>query len=168
MPVRAGHRAWRMIRRTGLNAMTVKQLSIYLENSPGRLLEIARVFGDAGINLKALVLGDADGFGVLRLIVSDLHKARNIAMEHRWPARVDEVLAVRIRDRPGSLAALLTPLNEKQIDVEYMYALTGFSPSHAVMFFGFKDVQEAAAVLRGCNADIIGIEELKALEEAGK
>jgi len=148
--------------------MTIKQLSIFLENAPGRLLETARVFGAAGINVKALVLAGANGFGVLRLLVSDLHKARNIAMEHRWPARVDEVLAVRIPDRPGSLAALLTPLYEQNIDVEYMYPFTGFSPSEAVLIFGFKDVAEAARVLRSNNADLIGAEEIRALENEGR
>jgi len=148
--------------------MTVKQLSIFLENSPGRILEVARAFGEAGVNLKALALADSPGLGVLRLIVSDLHKARNIAMEHRWPARVDEVMAVRIPDYPGSLAGLLTPLYEQRIDVEYMYAFTGFSPSEAVLIFGFKDLKEATRVLQGCDAELLGIEELKALESGGK
>jgi len=148
--------------------MTIKQLSIFLENSPGRLLEVAQSLGEAGINLKALVLAGANGFGVLRLIVSDLHQARNIAMEHRWPARVDEVLAVRIADRPGSLAALLAQLYEQHIDIEYMYPFTGFAPAEAVLIFGFKDVGEAARVLRDCRADLIGAEELKALEEQGE
>ena len=147
--------------------MTLKQISIFLENSPGRLLEITTAFGDAGINLKALSLAGTSGFGVLRLIVSDLHKARNIAMEHRWPARVDEVLAVRIPDLPGSLGGLLTPLSEKQIDIDYMYAFTGFSPSEAVMIFGFKNVGLAAKVLQDCGAVLIGADEFETLESKG-
>jgi len=147
--------------------MTLKQISIFLENAPGRLLEITNAFADAGINLKALSLAGTSGFGVVRLIVSDLHKARNIAMEHRWPARVDEVVAVRIPDHPGSLAGLLAPLSEKLIDVEYMYAFTGFSPAEAVMIFGFKDVEEAASVLQSCDAVLIGADEFKTLESNG-
>ncbi len=150
-----------------LNTMTLKQISIFLENAPGRLLEITTAFGDAGINLKALSLAGTSGFGALRLIVSDLHKARNIAMEHGWPARVDEVLAVRISDSPGSLAAILTPLSEKRIDVEYMYAFTGFSPTEAVMIFGFKEIEEATSVLKDCNAILIGTDEFKTLESKG-
>ncbi len=147
--------------------MTLKQISIFLENAPGRLLEITNAFADAGINLKALSLAGTSGFGVLRLIVSDLHKARNIAMEHRWPARVDEVLAVRIPDQPGSLAELLAPLSEKLIDVDYMYAFTGFSPAEAVMIFGFKEPEEAADVLQSCNAVLIGADDFKTLESKG-
>jgi hypothetical protein len=148
--------------------MTLKQISIFLENSPGRLLEITTAFGEAGINLKALSLSGASDFGVLRLIVSDLHRARNIAMEHHWPARVDEVLAVRIPDVPGSLVALLGPLNKQHIGVSYMYAFSGFSPSEAVMIFGFKDIGEATRVLRECGAVLIGAEEFEVLEGNGQ
>jgi hypothetical protein len=147
--------------------MTLKQISIFLENAPGRLLEITSAFGVAGINLRALSLAGTSGFGVVRLIVSDLHKARNIAMEHRWPARVDEVLAVRIPDHPGSLAAILAPLSEKLIDVEYMYAFTGFSAAEAVMIFGFKEVEEAIKVFQDCNAVLIGTDEFKSLDSKG-
>ncbi len=147
--------------------MTLKQISVFLENSPGRLLEITTALGDAGINLKALSLAGTSGFGVLRLIVSDHRKARNIAMEHRWPARVDDVLAVRIPDVPGSLARILAPLKAHRIDVDYMYAFTGFSPTEAVMIFGFKDVKEAATVLAGCNAALLGSDEFGELEGKG-
>jgi len=125
------------------NTMTIKQLSIFLENSPGRLLQVTKALGKAGINLKALNLAGVHDFGVLRLICSDLHKARNIAMKNQWPARVDEVLAVRIPDNPGSLADILQPLSENRIDVDYMYAFTRFSTSEAVIIFGFKEIEEA-------------------------
>ncbi len=147
--------------------MTLKQISVFLENSPGRLLEITTAFGEAGINLKALSLTGTSGFGVLRLIVSDLHRARNIAMEHRWPARVDEVLAVRIPNVSGSLTKLLMPLKKAQIDVEYMYAFTGTSPEDAVMIFGFKEVEDATRVLVNNNAILIGVDEFGALESEG-
>ena len=147
--------------------MTLKQLSIFLENSPGRLLQVTQAFGKAGINLKALSLAGANDFGVLRLICSDLHKARNIAMENQWPARVDEVLAVRIADNPGSLADILRPLSENCIDVEYMYAFTRFSTSEAVIIFGFREIEEANKVLQSCNATLVGAEDFKALESKG-
>jgi len=147
--------------------MTLKQISIFLENSTGRLLEITTAFGDAGINLRALNLAGNSGFGVVRLIVSDLQKARNIAMEHRWPARIDDVIAVRIPDHPGALAQLLAPLKTNHIDVEYMYAFTGFSPAEAVMIFGFKDVEDAARVLAKSNAVLLGTDEFGTLESKG-
>ncbi len=147
--------------------MALKQISIFLENSPGRLLEITTAFGEAGISLKALSLAGTTDFGVLRLICSDLHRARNIAMEHRWPARVDEVLVLRLPDHPGSLAETLVPLSEKCIDVEYMYAFNGSSATDAIMVFGFKDVDEAARVLEECHVSLLSVEEFKALENEG-
>ena len=150
------------------DTMTLKQISIFLENSPGRLLEITTAFGEAGINLNALSLTGTTDFGVLRLICSDLHLARNIAMEHRWPARVDEVLAVRISDHPGSLAEILAPLSKNFIDVHYMYAFTGFAATEAMLIFGLKEIEEATAILQGCNADLVSADEFKALESREK
>jgi hypothetical protein len=144
--------------------MTIKQLSIFLENSPGRLLQITTALGNEGINLKALNLSGSSDFGILRLICSDLHKARNIAMKNQWPARVDEVLAVRVPDSPGSLANILKPLNENCIDVQYMYAFTRFSTSEALIIFGFKEIDKAIEVLRGCGAALIDADDFKSLE----
>jgi len=147
-----------------LNTMKLKQLSIFLENSPGRLLKVTRALGEAGINLRALNLAGSTDFGVLRFICSDLHKARNIAMQNQWPARVDDVLAVRISDNPGSLADILQPLSENSIDVEYMYAFTRFSTSEALIIFGFREIEEAIKVLQSCNAALVSAEDFKALE----
>jgi hypothetical protein len=147
--------------------MTLKQLSIFLENSPGRLLQVTKALGKAGINLKALNLAGSTDFGVLRFICSDLHKARNIAMENQWPARVDEVLAVRIPDNPGSLANILQPLSENSVDVEYMYAFTRFSTSEALIIFGFREIEKAVKVLQSCNTTLVSAEDFHALENEG-
>ena len=144
--------------------MSLKQISIFLENSPGRLLEVTKAFGDAGVNLRALSLTETSGFGVLRLLLSDLTKARKIAMDRHWPARVDRVVVARISDSPGSLCALLTPLYQNRIDVEYMYAFTGLSSREAVMIFGFKDPEKATRVLEANGATLLGPEEFGALE----
>ena len=85
--------------------MKFKQISISIENSPGRLYEITHPLGDAGINLRALNLVDSGDFGMLRLLVSDLTKTRRILMEKHMPARVDDVVAVEIEDKPGRLSA---------------------------------------------------------------
>jgi len=144
--------------------MGLKQISVFLENSPGRLHEVTTAFGEANINLRALSLADTAGFGVLRLLVSDLPKARKIAMEKHWPARVDDVVAVRIPDVPGALASLLKPLRGKRIDVEYMYAFTGFSSGEAVMIFRFRNHLEARRALEESGVELLGAEEFGLLE----
>ena len=147
--------------------MGLKQISVFLENSPGRLLEVTSALGEAGINLRALSLADTPekmGFGILRLLVSDLKGARKIAMERHWPAKVEEVLAVRIPDQPGSLARLLGPLYQNKISVDYMYAFTGFSSGEAVMIFHFKDMAPAKEVLSKSGAKLLGAKEFGLLE----
>lgn len=147
--------------------MALKQLSVFLENSPGRLYGVTKALGEAGINLRALSLADTPekpGFGILRLLVSDLRTARRIAMEHQWPAKVEEVIAVRIPDQPGSLAKILEPLYENKISVEYMYAFTGFASGEAVMIFRFKNNAAAREILAKSKASIIGAKEFGLIE----
>jgi len=128
--------------------MKLKQIVISIENSPGRLLEVTRALGDAGINLRALNLVDTGAFGQLRLLVSDISAARRILMEMQIPAFVNEVVAVEIEDKPGSLAKLLEPLGEVNINVVFMYAFIGFSSEKAVMIFRFSDNDKAIEVLQ--------------------
>ena len=138
--------------------MKLKQISIFLENSPGRLYETTRALGDAGINLRALTLGEAVDFGVLRLLVSNITKARQIMMEKQFPARVDDVIAVEIKDQAGSLAEVLQPLMEANVSVRYMYAFSGFTDNRAIMIFSFSDVDKAIEILQKSGCTIISAE----------
>ena len=143
--------------------MKLQQLSIPLENSPGRLHDVTRALGDAGINLRAHCICDsAHDFGVLRILVSDLAAARGVIMEKYIPARVEDVVAVEIDDRPGCLADLLQLFLGTRINVEYMYAVAGANRDNAVMVFRFREIDQAIATLRENNfklldADSFGI-----------
>jgi len=128
--------------------MKLKQIVVSIENSPGRLLEVTEALGNAGINLRALNLVDTGAFGQLRLLVSDVAKARQILMEKQVSAFVNEVVAVEIEDAPGSLAKLLRPLREAYINVIFMYAFITFSSGKAVMIFRFSDNDNAIEVMR--------------------
>ena len=127
--------------------MKLKQIAVSIENAPGRLFEVTNALGEAGINLRALNLVDIADFGVLRILVSDVAKARRIMMEKQMPARVDEVVAAEIEDTPGSLAKVLKPILDANLNVTYMYALVGFSSGKAVMIFRFSDNDMAIEVL---------------------
>jgi hypothetical protein len=128
--------------------MKLKQIVISLENSPGRLYEVTQALGQAGINLRALSLVDTGAFGQLRLLVSDVAMTRRILMELQMPAKVNEVVAVEIEDRPGSLATMLKPLMEAKVNVLYTYAFVGFSAGKAVMIFRFSDNDRAIDILQ--------------------
>lgn len=128
--------------------MKLKQIAVAIENAPGRLFEVTHALGQAGINLRALSLVDTGAFGQLRLLVSDVAKARRILMEMHMPAQVNEVVAVEIEDKPGSLARMLRPLKDAHVQVLYTYAFVGFSQGRAVMIFRFSDNDRAIRILQ--------------------
>lgn len=142
--------------------MKLKQIVVSIENSPGRLFQVTRALGEAGINLRALNLVDTGAFGQLRLLVSDVVTARRILMKMHIPAFITEVLAVEIADTPGSLANLLKPLNKAGVHPVMMYAFTGFLRDKAIMIFRFNDNDKAIRVLeqngiQTLNSEAFGI-----------
>ena len=128
--------------------MKLKQITVSLENRHGRLYEVTRALGNAGINIRALNLVDTGAFGQLRLLASDVPTIRRILMEKQMPARVDEVVAAEIQDKPGSLADLLVHLYGTDVSVEYSYAFVGISKGSAVMIFRFNDNDKAIRILQ--------------------
>jgi hypothetical protein len=147
--------------------MKLKQLSIFLENAPGRLYEATQALGEAGINLRSLCISDTADFGVLRILVSDVAAARRVIMEKQLPARVDDVVAAEIPDTPGSLARLLYPFKETRVNVEYMYALAGTSSGKAVMVFRFSDNDRAIEILKANHVRLLDAESFGILENRG-
>ncbi len=127
--------------------MSVKQISIFMENRTGRLAEITGILGDNGINIRALSLADTSDFGILRLIVDNVDKTKTVLQEQGFTFGETEVLAVEVPDVPGGLAKLLKALNEEQINVEYMYAFVMSPSKSAVMVFRFEDPQQALGAL---------------------
>lgn len=146
--------------------MKLKQLSIPLENSPGRLHAVTRALGDAGINLRAHCICDsAHDFGILRILVSDLAAARGVIMDSFIPARVEDVVAVELDDRPGCLADLLTLFLGTGINVEYMYAVAGADRNRAVMVFRFNDIDKAIEILQQSKIRLLDEESFGILVE---
>jgi hypothetical protein len=147
--------------------MKLKQLSVFLENAPGRLYEATHALGEAGLNLRSLCISDTSDFGILRILVSDVATARRVIMEKQLPARVDDVIAAEIEDTPGSLARVLYPFKETKVNVEYMYALAGASSGKAVMIFRFSDNDRAIEILRANNVKLLDAEAFGILENSG-
>jgi hypothetical protein len=148
--------------------MKLKQIVISIENSPGRLCEVTEALGKAGINLRALNLVDTGAFGQLRLLVSDVATARRILMKMQIPAFVNEVVAAEIPDQPGSLAQVLHPLRDANINVIFMYAFIGFSSDKAVMIFRFSDNDKAVEVLQQSGVHLLDAEAFGILEANGQ
>lgn len=144
--------------------MKLKQLSIFLENAPGRLYEATQALGEAGLNLRSLCICDTSDFGVLRILVSDVVTARRVIMEKQLPARIDDVIAAEIEDVPGSLARVLYLFKSTKVNVEYMYALAGTSSGKAVMIFRFSDNDRAIEILQGNSIKLLDNESFGILE----
>jgi hypothetical protein len=128
--------------------MKLKQISISIENAPGRLYEVTHALGEAGINLRALNLVDTGLRGRLRLLVSDVADARRILMKMQMPAEISDVVAAEITDKPGALAEILKYLLDGGISVDYMYAYVSSTPKSAVMIFRFSDNDKAIDILQ--------------------
>ena len=148
--------------------MKLKQIVVSIENAPGRLFEVTNALGNAGINLRALNLVDTGAFGQLRLLVSDVPRARQILMEMEIPAFVNEVVAAEIEDKPGSLARILQPLTDAKVYVVFMYAFIGFSQGQAVMIFRFSDNDKAIEVMQANKVNLLDSEAFDILEAPGQ
>ena len=146
--------------------MKLKQITIPIENSSERVYAIARALGDQGIDMRAINLVDTEAFGELRMLVSDIAGARQILMQKQIPARVDDVVAIEIEDRPGSLADFLAHLMENRIQIRYTYALGSNRPGKAVLVFRFNDNNRAVDVLKAQDAVFMDIEALNRLSIA--
>ncbi len=144
--------------------MNLKQIVISIENAPGRLFEVTNELGKAGINLRALNLVDTGAFGQLRLLVSDVVKARRLLMKMEIPALVHAVVAAEIEDKPGSLAKILQPLTNAGVYVVFMYAFIRFSQGKAVMIFRFSDNEKAIDVLTANGINLLDAEAFDILE----
>ena len=143
--------------------MKVEQISIFIENKSGRLAEITRILGDAGINIRALSLADTSDFGILRLIVDNVETAKAVLKETGFTVSKTEVVAVEVPDRPGGLSSLLQTLDANQINVEYMYAFVERCGGNAVIIFRFDETDKAIESLRGSGFTILKGERLYSL-----
>ncbi len=135
--------------------MKVEQISIFIENKSGRLAEITRILGEAGINIRALSLADTSDFGILRLIVNDCAKANSVLKENGFTVSKTEVVAVEVPDRPGGLSAILQTLDREAINVEYMYAFVERCGGNAVIIFRFDETDKAIAALQAQNFNML-------------
>ncbi len=127
--------------------MKVEQISIFLENKPGGLSGVTKVLKDSSINIRALSLADTSDFGILRLIVDDVTKAKKVLNENGFAVGRTHVLAVEVPDRPGGLHSILELLTREGINVEYMYAFVERSGENAVIIFRFDNIDQAIEVL---------------------
>lgn len=134
----------------------MKQISVFIENEKGKLAQVASLLAKRKINLHALSVADTTDYGILRLVTDRTEDALDALTEGGYLAKVTDVLAVKIEDKPGSLSKIISALSNGDVSVEYTYAFTSTNPGEAVMVFRVDDNEKAASVLKnaGINASL--------------
>ena len=140
--------------------MAITQLSVFLENRPGQLAAAVRCISAANINIRALSLADTKDFGLLRLIVDDVPKAKEVLSE-RSIVLETPVIAARMDDVSGALDRILQLLETTQINVEYMYAFTAPTAGSAYVVLRVDDDAAAEEALTGGGVSLLSDTELE-------
>lgn len=140
--------------------MRVKQISVFLENKAGRLVDVCGVMARHEINIRALCIAETADYGVLRLIVSDPDKARDALVEGGFAVSETQVIAVEIPDRPGGLLGALALLRERGVNIEYIYCFVEKSGEKALVVFRVESIEDAIKAFEGSEYDLINEEDV--------
>ena len=141
--------------------MSVKQISIFLENKPGKMCEMTEVLAANKINMRALSLAETEGFGIVRIIVDDVYEATTVLKDAGYINKLTSVVIVELPDVPGGLDQLLAIFADAKVNIEYMYAfLGGEDTKHAYMIFRVADTKAAEARLANTGLKILTQEEI--------
>ena len=144
--------------------MSVKQVSVFLENKPGALAEMTRVLAENNIDMRAFSLAETSEFGIARIIVNDLYTTSTVLKDAGFIQTVSSVLAVAIPDVPGGLNQVLTVLQAEEINIDYMYAFLASEKDSAYMIFKVtKNHHRAADALREAGIRLVDQDELAEL-----
>jgi hypothetical protein len=138
--------------------MTIRQLSVFLENKTGRINEVVRTLGASSINMHAFSMAETADFGILRLIVSDVDKAIEVLRAHDFAVISTDVVCLSCDNVPGSLAVILEYLAKEQIFIEYMYAFAQNDRAHVVI--KPNDLSRCLEVLQAHHCDVLTKEKL--------
>ena len=140
--------------------MTIKQLSVFVENKQGRLSEITGILQGAGVDIRALSLADTTDFGILRLIVDKEEAAEAALRGAGFTVSLTPVIAAGIADRPGGLAEAMATLRDGGISVEYMYAFISRRKEMAYVILRVDDNGKAAELLQKAAFPLLTEEEI--------
>ena len=140
--------------------MSIRQLSVFVENQKGALAGVLHTISSAGIELRALSIADTSDFGILRVITSDNTRAALALSESGAVCSVTDVVAASADDKPGGLAALLTILSEAGIDVEYVYAFVSRTSGSAYVVIRVADNDATVEILKNNGITVAAPEEV--------
>lgn len=133
--------------------MTIKQVSVFLENKTGRINDLTRILGREGINMHAFSMAETPDFGILRLIVSEVERTVEVLRAENFAVMLTDVVCIKCDNEAGALSTILEHLAEREIFIEYMYAFADGAQANIVI--RPNNVDDCVEILRECNCNIM-------------
>ncbi len=143
--------------------MTVKQISIFVENKEGRIKKAIDTLAKENINIRALSIADTTKYGILRLIVSDNSKAIEALEKSGFIVKENEVIILSVPDKPNGLNSTLAIFDKKNINLEYLYAFVSNKTDEAIVVMRLEDMEQAISALKESNIKLLEHEDIKNL-----
>ena len=141
----------------------IKQLSLFVENRPGRMAKVSKTLSDAGVNIRAMTIAEAGDFGVIRMVVDDPEKGYKVLHDSGFTVSTTDVLAVEMKDTPGGLYEIVNTLGENNINVDYAYAFVTAKAQKAMLILRVDNIVKARQSLSAKGVKIATKEELQAI-----
>lgn len=135
--------------------MKVQQLSVFIENKTGRVSEVSEVLGNGGVNIRGFSVSDTAEFGIVRLVVDNPHRGRDLLADAGFTVKLHEVLCLRLPDRPGELARVLKLVSDAGVNIEYVYSLIS-----TYVVINVADIDGAVALLSDSPVELVSQEEI--------
>lgn len=146
--------------------MLVKQISVFMENRPGRLAEITKILSDNGIDIRAINIADTTDFGILRMIVNDEVKAEKVLRDNQMTANISDVIAISISDSVGAFSRVIQLLKDKDISIDYIYSFIGEKSTRAVIVLKTSDLELSSEILSKNDVKVLSKEDVNNLDYA--
>ena len=141
----------------------IKQISLFVENKPGRMAKVSKTLSDANVNIRALTIAEAGDFGVIRMVVDDPEKGYKVLKDNGFTVSTTEVLAVEMKDTPGGLYTIVNALGESGVNVDYAYAFVTAKAQRAMLILRVDDIAKARKALGAKGIKIATREEIQAI-----
>ena len=141
----------------------LKQISLFVENKPGRMAKVSKTLSDANVNIRALTIAEAGDFGVIRMVVDDPDKGFKVLKDNGFTVSTTAVLAVEMKDTPGGLYTIVNTLGESSVNVDYAYAFVTAKAQRAMLILRVDDIANARAALGAKGIKIATREEIQAI-----
>jgi hypothetical protein len=140
--------------------MDIQQISVFLENKPGRLAHVARVLKENKINIRALTIADTSDFGILRMIVNNPEVGYEKLKAANFTVKLNQIIAVEIDDREGLFYDIMCLCDAKKLNVEYTYSFVEQYSNKAILFLRFDDCDKASEILSASGYKLLTAEEV--------